>query len=104
MTLSEREHVTKIRWGVTSLNGTQIIPELSEEVIVESEEDIECFDAIWARYAHIAIVDCISKGTFRQKNMFIFINTTSQTVIPHTLATEMFVGFTTITRRRFTTL
>lgn len=36
MTISEVNHVTKIRWGVTSQNGSESIPELTEEVTVES--------------------------------------------------------------------
>ena len=106
MTISEVNHVTKIRWGVATTQNrtTETIPELTEEVTVESEAEIDCYDAIWARHAHIAIVDCSKRATFGRQNIFIFVNTTSQTILPNTMNNDMFVSFTNIYRRRFLTL
>ena len=98
MTLSENNWVTKIRWGSATANET--IPDLTEEVTVESEQNIYCYDALWLREEHIAIVDCAKKATFGLQNIFIYVNTTSQTVLPRTFENDMYVGFTTITRRR----
>lgn len=90
--------MTKIRWGSASANET--IPNLTEEVTVESEKNIYCYDAIWLREEHIAIVDCAKEAPDELQNIFIYINTTSQTVLPKTFENDMYVGFTTITRRR----
>lgn len=98
ITLSEDNFVSKIRWGASIANET--IPNLTETVTVESEKDVWCYDAVWLREEHIAIVDCARKSTFGLKNIFIYINTTSQTMVGGPQENDMFVGFTTINRRR----
>lgn len=90
--------MSKIRWGAANANET--IPELTEEVTIESEKNIWCYDAVWIRDAHLAIVDCAKQVGFGLQNIFIYVNTTSQTVLPKTLYNDMYVAYTKITRRR----
>ena len=71
---------------------------------VESEKNIWCYDAVWLRDQHLAIVDCAKSTGFGLQNIFIYVNTTSQVVLPKTLNNDMYVGFTTITRRRMVIL
>lgn len=92
ITLSEEGYVTKIRWGSASANET--IPDLTETVTVESEKSIWCFDAVWVRDIQVAIVDCVKSGGIGLQNIFIYVNTTSQTVLPKTFNNDMYVGFT----------
>ena len=98
ITLSEEDTMTKIRWGFTSANDT--VPSLTEEVTVENEKDIRCFDALLFRAKHLALVDCMKKVTFGYKNIFMYVNITSQTVIPRTVENDMYIPFTQVSRRR----
>ena len=67
---------------------------------MESEKGVQCYDAIWMREEHLAIVDCAKRVTFGLQNIFIYVNTTSQTILPDVVENDMYVGFTTILRRR----
>jgi len=80
------------------------VPDLTERVVVESEKSIWCFDAIWMRDAHIAVVDCVQSVAFGLQNIFLYINTTSQTVFPKQVKNDMYVSYTTMTRRRMVLL
>lgn len=92
MTLSEEGYTTKIRWGAASANET--IPDLTETVTVESEKNTWCFDVVWVRDKHLAIVDCIQSISFGLHNVFLYVNTTSQVVLPKVVQNDMYVGFT----------
>lgn len=46
------------------------------------------------------MVDCVKKVTFGVKNIFLYVNTTSQTIIGKIVENDMYVGFTTITKRK----
>lgn len=98
ITLSEEGNVSKIRWGVATVNNT--IPDLSNEVIVESEKDIICYDAVWIRQQMIAMVDCTIKDLYGLQNIFIYVNTTSHIVMPGTFKNDMYVPFTVMWRRK----
>lgn len=100
--MSEEGYQTIIRWGAASANET--VPDLSEKVTVENEKSIWCFDAIWMRDAHLAIVDCVQSVAFGLQNIFLYVNTTSQTIIPKQVKNDMYVPYTQMTRRRFVLL
>lgn len=62
---------------------------------------MECFDAFWLNHTQLIIVDCIKKGTFGfPSNVFLYLNSTTQQVIPKQVANSMWIGFTKITRRK----
>lgn len=59
---------------------------------------------MWVRDAHIAIVDCVKQATYGLQNVFMYVNTTSQVVLPKTYNNDMYVEYTKITRRRMVIL
>lgn len=103
ITLSQEGDISTIRWGAASANDT--IPILTESVVVEREPNISCYDAIWMRDQHLAIIDCAKKDTSgKLHNIFMYVNTTSQTPLPTIVENDMYVSFSTITRRRMVIL
>lgn len=103
ITLSQVGDVSTIRWGFASANDT--VPELSKSLVVESEPNTYCYDAIWMMDQHLAIVDCaknVERGELQ--NIFIYVNTTSGTVLPTIVENDMYVKYRTITRRRMVIL
>jgi hypothetical protein len=75
------------------------LPDLDTEITVESSKEIICYDVVWLRDMHIAIVDCVTNSMFGLQNIFIYANTTSREVLPTTFHNDMYVSFNVIKRR-----
>lgn len=73
---------------------------LDEMAVVESDPNIICLDAVWLRSAGVIMVDCVKKGNFALQNIFLYLNATSQQVIPKQIPNDMWIGFTRISRRK----
>lgn len=98
VTVSDAGNSTIVRWGITA--AIDSVPTLDEHATVESDPNTVCFDAIWLRAAGLIMVDCVKKGNFALQNIFLYLNATSQQVIPKQVENEMWLTFTSITRRR----
>lgn len=53
------------------------------------------------RHLSVIMVDCVKNGSFGGlQNIFLYLNTTSQVIIPKIVNNDMYVPFRNITRRR----
>lgn len=98
VTVSQVGNSTIIRWGISS--AIDSVPTLDEKATVENDPNIICFDAVWLRASGIILVDCAKKGNFALQNIFLYLNATSQQVIQKQVKNDMWIAFTTITRRK----
>lgn len=102
ITLAEEGDTSKIRW--TSLSAAEIAFE--GPVTVENRTDTFCLDAIWDKDDNIAIVDCVRKMTDNEtkeeylQNVFLYVNTSSQTVMDFERFNDMYAPFTEMRRRK----
>lgn len=81
-------------------NAVDSVPTLDEHATVESDPNINCFDAVWLRASGVIMVDCVKKGNFGLQNIFLYLNATSQQVIPKQVKNDMWIAFTSIVRRK----
>lgn len=70
------------------------------QATVESDPKIICFDAVWITSSNTIMVDCVKQANFALQNVFLYINATSQQVINKQVNNDMWIGFTSITRRK----
>jgi len=98
VTVSEAANSTIVRWGISS--SIDAIPTLDEHATVESDPKIVCFDAIWLRASGLILVDCVKKANFALQNVFLYLNATSQQIIQKQVINDMWIGFTSISRRK----
>jgi hypothetical protein len=55
------------------------------------------------RHLSVIMVDCVKDASFGGlQNIFLYLNTTSQVIIPKIVNNDMYVPFRNITRRRMT--
>ena len=59
VTISEAANSTIIRWGIS--DTIDAIPTINEQATVESDPNVQCYDAVWLRAAGIIMVDCMRK-------------------------------------------
>ena len=98
VTISEAANSTIVRWGTTDMMDS--IPSLDNHATVESDPKITCFDAIWLRASGLIMVDCARVGNFALQNIFLYLNASSQQVIPKQIVNDMWIAFTKISRRK----
>lgn len=46
------------------------------------------------------MVDCVKQANFALQNLFLYVNASNQQVIPKQVINDMWVGFTSISRRK----
>lgn len=101
--LREANWTTEIKFGAAGANDT--LPFTFSTVVVENNPNTFCYDAIWMRDLHLAIIDCARKTPFgAMENIFYYVNTTSETVLSHILKNDIYVPYEEIHRRRLMVL
>lgn len=76
ITLSEHNFETIIYYGEARTNES--FPSLDQHVIIESEPNTYCYDAVWLIKEEIIIVDCARNGHQGSlENIFYFVNSTT---------------------------
>ncbi len=98
VTVSDAANSTIVRWGSSSV--LDAIPTVNNTGTVESDPKILCFDAIWLNHTQLIIVDCVRQGNYALQNIFLYLNSTTQQVIQKQVVNDMWIGYTTITRRK----
>lgn len=91
VTLSDFNNATTVRWGISNATG---IPTVNNSIIVENDPKTNCYDAIWLESKGLIIVDCAKVGNHALQNVFLYINVTSQKVLPNQVLNDMWIGFT----------
>jgi hypothetical protein len=97
VTLSVFGNDTIVRWGATPANES--LPVLTNEAVVTSDPSMRCYDAVWFRAEMIALVDCTKNTTFGLQNYFLYVNTSSNAVLPP-VKNDLYVPFTNIWHRK----
>jgi hypothetical protein len=97
VTLSVFGNNTVLRWGAAAANES--IPQLTEEAIVSNDSNMHCYDAVWFRAEMIAMVDCAKNSTYGMQNYFLYLNTSSKTVLGQ-VKNDMYVPFSNIFHRK----
>lgn len=96
--VSDAGNSTIIRWGSSAT--LDAIPTVNNEATLESDPKTICFDAIWLNHSQTIMVDCVKQGNYALQNVFLYLNATSKQVIQKQVYNDMWVGFTSITRRK----
>lgn len=100
VTINVVNGTTVINWGVSSAPGQ--VPDLTNNVILENDSSVQCFDAVWLRAEMLIMVDCVQKSStigIGLTNYFYYINSSSKATLGK-VKNDMYVGFTTITHRK----
>jgi hypothetical protein len=104
VTLSEVNYTTTVRWG--KLQAREAIPEIQGTVVINTTDNLVCFDAVLFRDQFLVMVDCaIRTGSpdtgYDFQNQFLYINITEQKLLPWNISNEMYVPFRHIWHRKF---
>jgi hypothetical protein len=100
VTLSVDGTKTVVNWGVS--DRTHLVPDLVNQVMIENDTKVQCFDAVWIRNENIILVDCVQNSSslgIGLVNYFYYVNASSKQTIGK-VKNDMYVGFTKITYRK----
>ena len=95
--LREKDNSSLVAWG--KANSAGMLPNISSEVLVETDERFTCLDAGFISKDMI-VVDCVFRNSFGDlENLFFFVNSTRKEVTKY-VRDEMLVVYSEVRGRR----